>query len=175
MKWPARISGGVERDFSHLDDSEIYVTPKNAGAPTYRVRVSYELHCFARTANPDDPADHLFPEGQNMRCFCPDRYRCSLELPRIIAAAPSSRVFFSQRRDMLVVEQLPGLVGPYAIFFNAEKFKRGGYDAALFVVSAYEKPELPTQLPAVSFATLISNLVNARPLNIPRETRKAWG
>jgi hypothetical protein len=155
--WGKKLIGGIEYDLGHLDDSVITVTPKAAGTPAYRVLVSYGCHCFARENKAGDPATHHVPDGKKIRTFCPIRTSHSAHLPAIIAGAQSGVAFFSQKTNMLLVEQLPGVNGPYAVFFNVQQSKQASLDAVLFVASAYEKPNLVRAMPAISFTTLIAN------------------
>jgi hypothetical protein len=70
---------------------------------------------------------------------------------------------------MLLVEQLPGVNGPYAVFFNVQKSKQANLDVVLFVASAYEKPNLVKAMPAISFTALIAKA--SRGLAATRPTR----
>jgi len=155
MVWADKNIAGKNYVFSHLNPFIMQVTPKAQDARTYKVFVSFGLHCFSREWVTGDPDDHKFPDGRGERCFCPIRYGQSLQLPDIIRKSVTGRVFFSQNLNYLIIENLTGLRGPYAIFFNVEKARSKEFDVAMFVVSAYEKPNLPKNLPKITFATLI--------------------
>jgi hypothetical protein len=147
MSWGKRTIEGVGYDLTHLDSRVIDVTPKAPRSPTYRVLVSYGCHCFARDLRSGDPVSHhVADDGGRTRCFCVDRAAYSVHLPRIVRAASAGQAYFSQDHNMLLVERLPGVVAPYAIFFNIRKSRQKGVDVNLFVASAYEKPNLPTHL-----------------------------
>lgn len=168
MNWGKRTIEGVEYDLAHLDARIIHVTPKAAASPTYKVLVSYGCHCFARDLRAGDPpSHHVADDGGRTRCFCLDRAAYSVHLPRIVRAASSGYAYFSQDHNMVLVERLPGLVGPYAIFFNVRKSRQKGVDVNLFVASAYEKPNLPTQLYAIPFTALIATVAHGKVLVRP--------
>ena len=127
MSWGKRTIEGVEYDLAHLDLRIFDVTPKAAGAATYRVLVTYGCHCFARDLRAGDPVSHhIADDGGRIRCFCVDRAAYSIHLPRIIRAAPTGNAYFSQDHNMLLVERLPGVVAPYGIFFNVRKSRQKG-------------------------------------------------
>ncbi len=171
MTWPTLTIAGNDYDFPHLTPFVMAVTPKAKDAPTFQVLVTFGSHTFTKDWTGNDPLDHQIPDGSGFRCFCPLRYGCSKELPRIIAYAAKGRAFFSEGRNMLLIEHLPGLTGPYAVFFNLEKAKEKGLDAVMFVVSAYEKLALPDRLPAMTFATLVSTVVGGGIIRPPRDLR----
>jgi hypothetical protein len=154
--WGKKTIGGVEYDLTHLDSTVINVTPSAAGSPTYRVLVSYGCHCFARDVEHSDPVEHHIADGNNTRCFCPIRTSHSQHLPTIVGAAWTGPAFFSQGTNMLLVERLPGMNGPYAVFFNVRQSKQRNLDVVMFVASAYEKPNLVPAMPAVPFTALIA-------------------
>ncbi len=106
-----------------------------------------------------------------MRCFCVDRHRLSFLLPDMLRRAATGRVFFSEGRNLLCVQWLDEPERPYAAFFNIEKSRQKGIDANVFVVSAYEKPNLPAKLPSVTFATLVREVMSGRRPRPPREKR----
>jgi len=90
----------------------------------------------------------------------------------MIRYAANGRVYFSERATFLVIESESGANAPYVAFFNAEKAKKqDGYDAVMFVTSAYLKPSLPDKLPAVTLATLINCRVKGKPLKRPESRR----
>jgi hypothetical protein len=154
MSWGKRTIQGVEYDLTHLDATVIIVRSEKDGA-TYRVLVSYGCHCFARELRPGDHADFHIADNGDTRCLCPIRTEQSKHLPGIMGDAANRLAFFSQDTNMLLVEELPGLQGPYAVFFNVRQSKQTGLDAIMFVASAYEKVALPDRLPAVPFVMLV--------------------
>lgn len=171
MTWGTFKAGEAEYDLTHLSPFTLSVTPKAEGAPTFKVLVSFGHHTFTREMNGHDHGDMKFVHGQEERCFCPERHGHSLELPRIVTGGATGRAYFSQKRNYLLVEDLPGVVGPYAVFFNIERARLAGVDAAMFVVSAYPKPALPPkkQLPAITFATLVSKTIAGEQVARPKK------
>jgi hypothetical protein len=145
MSWGKRTILGVEYDLTHLDSHVIAVPGKTR---THRVRVSYGCHCFARELLPGDHRDLHFPDNGNIRCFSPTRAIQSKRLRGIVQAAVGGVAYFSQGRNMVLVQRMTG--GPYAVFFNLAKAKRKDIDVVMFVASAYPKPALPKKLHAIS-------------------------
>src|SRR6185503_13627144 len=131
--------------------------------PTFKVFVSFGFHTFTRKWEHDDKPAYRYAHGGEQRCFCPIRYGHSLHLPSIIHKGLDGKAYFSQTRNFLLIENLAGMNGPYAVFFNVERAKSNEFDVAMFVVSAYEKPELPLRLPKITFATLISKTAAGLP------------
>ncbi len=156
MSWGKKKIAGVVYDLTHLDPFVFDVTPKAVGAPTYRVLVSFGCHCFARELTPKDPIEYFVPDGKTGRCFCPIRTDHSRHLPRVIRDASNGHAFFGKDKNMLLVEKLPDLAGPYAVFFNVKPSPKASIDVAMFVASAYEKPLLVKAMPAVPFTALIA-------------------
>lgn len=171
MSWGQHSIGEKIYDLKHLDPFVLTVTPKAEGAPTFRVLVTFGSHTFTRELEACDADEHRFVDGTDTRCFCETRYSCSASLPDIVRRASTGRVFFSEGRNMLCVEWLEGLSGPYAVFFNLSRSPQKGIHAAMFVVSAYEKPALPERLPAMTFVTLVSNVVANKKLVVPNDLR----
>lgn len=178
MSWGSRIIQDVEYDWTHLDDHIVHVhmNPADQTAASYRVLVSYGHHCFARELREDDHADFrvLNKFGLDPRCACPLRTQQSKNLPRIIReAALGDMAYFSQDTNMLLVEDLEGVAGPYAIFFNVRQAAKQGRDVLLYVASAYTKPELPDRLNYVPFKALIAKAANGHKPFRPDKT-KSW-
>lgn len=165
MSWGKFIVDGAERDFTHLDPFVMDVTPKAAGAPTYKVLVSFSHHAFTREILPaDDPARYFGPPN-DIRCFCEERHGLSARLPDLIKKASGGRAFFPSRsharqRNFIVVEWENGKP-PYLVPFNLAKATTSGVDATMFILSAHPRPDLPprSRLDAISFATLVSKVV----------------
>jgi hypothetical protein len=161
MSFGKIVIAGVEHDLTHLDPLMIRVTAKTTGSPTYNVHVSFGRHCFARELRHGDPVSHHVPDnGGSVRCFCPIRTTHSRHLSKIVRAAPTGPAFFSQGKNMLLVDWVPGVVGPYAVFFNLQPSTLKNIDVAMFVASAYEKPNLVKAMPAIAFTTLVGKVSN---------------
>jgi len=169
MNWGKKKIGGQIYDLTHLDPFILPVTPKIATAPTFLVRVSFGCHVFTKKWEEPFTPDLRVVYGSEERCFCIDRHSLSLNLPQIIKETALSRVYFSQRDSFVVPRNMPGLNGPYAVFFKIDKARSDDFDARMIVVSAYEKPGIPKRLPAITFATLVSNVVLERPVRRPKK------
>jgi hypothetical protein len=172
-RWGKRIIRGTEFDLTHLDDAVIDVEGEGKEPPTYRVLVSYGHHCFAREYRPEDHPDFYILENGDLRCFCPIRTALSVQLPKIVREAANGLAYFSQDKNMLLVEEIEGLAGPYAVFFNIRQSKQKSLDAVMFVASAYEKLALPERLPAVRFKALVAKAAKGHEPFRPQRTR-SW-
>lgn len=166
-----KIFDGIEYDLTHLDSAVIDVTAQSDPSVSFRVLVTYGHHCFAREVRDGDPDHHIITEGSDRRCFCPIRTELSKALPGLIREASKGLAFFSEGRNMLIVDDVEG--GPYAVFFNVEQAKQDSLDVILFVASAYLKPELPERLNAVPFTALIQKASKGHKPFRPQKT-KSW-
>lgn len=162
----------IEYDLAHLNPFTIDVTPKSEGAPTYKVLVSFGHHTFTRTFEYGvDSEDYLYAENGEERCFCPDRHLSSKTLRGLVAFHAKGKAFFSQKRNFMLIEQPLG-GAPYAVFFNIEKATNvKGIDATMFIISAYQKDNLPAKrkIPSISFATLVSKTIRNEPIVSPKK------
>jgi len=165
------VLNGASYDLAHLEPFVLHVQPKAAGAPSYGVLVTFGCHAFTEKAEADHPPERKYIEGTEERSFCAIRHGHSVELPRIIRFAAAGRVFFSEGRNMLCVEWLPGTNGPYAVFFNLQRWRGPGLQVALNVESAYVKEGLPDRLPATTFATLVATVAKGGRITVPRDLR----
>jgi hypothetical protein len=77
------------------------------------------------------------------------------------------RAYFDARHNFLLVERLPELDGPYAVFFTMERSKHPTVDVAMFVISAYEKIGLPRNIPKITFATLVAKHARGESIRRP--------
>lgn len=166
-----KVIDGVEHDLTHLDSAVIDVAAKSNPTVSFRVLVTYGLHCFAREVRCGDAEHHVIEHDGDQRCFCPIRTELSKKLPSLIREASTDLAFFSDGRNMLILDDVPG--GPYAVFFNVEKAQQASLDVILFVASAYLKPGIPDRLPAVPFTALIEKASKGHRPFKPRKT-KAW-
>jgi hypothetical protein len=166
--WGKKQIAGVVYDLTHLDSFDMDVTPAHAGAQTYKVRVDFGAHTFTRDLLDTDTPDFHIQDGGQVRCFCPQRHAMSIFLPGIIRAASTGKAYFGNRREnFLLVEKLDGLNAPYVVAFNMTKAKAANADAIMFVVSAHDRPALPTNLPVIGMGTLVSLTVQGKPVIRP--------
>ncbi len=170
MSWGRRRIAGVVYDLRHLDPFDMIVTPQHVGAAVYKVRVSFGAHTFTRKLKPTDTPDLHFPDGCETRCFCTKRHGYSIHLPEIVRASVNGRAYFGNR-DMryLLLDRLPGLNAPYVVAFKVAKAKDRSHDATMFVVSAHERPSLPSDLRVIKVGTLISLTMQGKPILRPKK------
>lgn len=155
MEWRDRKIRGTVYRLGHLAPAAITVPAKD-GSRDYAVKVTYGHHVFTREIESHDTPDFHFTHGDETRCFCLIRHGLSLYLPSVFQkAANGGKAYFGETRNFLFAENVPGLQGPYAIFFDIKKAANPGIDAVIFVVSAYHKPKLPANLPKIRFDTLV--------------------
>ncbi|MBI1683416.1 hypothetical protein [Caulobacter hibisci] len=173
MAWERFASPSGDYDLSHLDPFLLTVSPQD-GSAGYRVLVSFGHHTFTREVRAGDEEGLKHAVDGDVRCFCAERHRCSLRLPAIVRASGRGRAYFSQGRNFLLVEDMPGAKGPYAVFFNIGRARAKAFDANLFVVSAYLKPNLPPRrkLASITLVTLIGKTVRGEPITRPKPRMK---
>jgi hypothetical protein len=172
-RWGTKRIAGVTYDLNHLNPFFMDIAPKFPGAPTYRVRVSFGCHTFTREFKPADTPDVRFTHKGETRCFCTHRHNCSLQLPPILQGQ-ISRVYFTQRGTYFIAPRLPRLASPYFITFDVERSKSPGHVVSMFVASAYEKTDMPTEVSAITMATLISKTAVGGRITPPRPIRVRW-
>lgn len=126
-------------DLAHLD-AFTFGCPTDFRAADIRIGVRYSNHCYTVGCGEDEePGERLILDHHNnQRSFCDERYALSHELPGLIAALPTAKVWQShEERNYL---HFSTKVGPaeYRIFFHLRKASAGAdHDLALFVESAY--------------------------------------
>jgi hypothetical protein len=145
------------------------VTPKAEGARTYHVRVTFSCHTFTREWDHADHPELRVPDDNGIRSFCPIRHGHSLNIRDCIEQAANGKVYFNNQTRFLISSTLPGLVGPYAIYFNVIQAKTTGLDVIMDVRSAYHKPNLATNLPRITFATIVGNIAAGKPIVRPKK------
>lgn len=171
MTWAKIKIAGATYDLSHLDPFSIDVTPKMAGAPTYKVQVSFGCHTFTRDPLATDTPDYRFKHKGETRCFCPTRHGLSSALPGIIMGG-IRKVYFTQEGTYFIARRLPALAQPYFIPFAVERGK--ACDVAMFVITAYEKTDMPKRASAVTMATLIAKTAAGLYVTAPPAKPVTW-
>lgn len=168
MEWRDRKIRGTVYRLSHLTPGSI-VVPAKDGSREFHVKITYGHHVFTRELQPQDTPDFHFKHEKETRCFCLIRHALSIHLPGIFQnAAAGGNAYFGETRNFLFAENVPGLQGPYAIFFDIKRANDKSADAVIFVVSAYHKPNLPAKLPKIRFDTLVRKAAAAEPIRKPR-------
>ena len=140
---------GDDYDLSHLQDSVYAFTiAATAGCPELsgEMLIQYSSHCISIGPAHGDEFDFsvlgrdrlVLDDRGNERCFCPDRYTWSKNLPDIIRSLPSDRMcYFTGRENWLSIEILDpqGLSLVYEVFFNLTR--QGNKFLRVYVESAY--------------------------------------
>lgn len=173
MTWQQFECDNQVYDLNHLAPFTMLVSPKAEAAPVFKVLVTFGHHCFTREWKAEQDHESLrFTVRREVRCFCVTRYQLSQSLPAIVKAAATGKVYFSHDRNYLIVEAIDGLLSPYAVFFKLERAEHAQkVDAVMFVVSAYEKRNLPakSRLPSITYATLVSKTVRGERIIAPKK------
>ncbi|MBZ9674529.1 hypothetical protein [Mesorhizobium sp. ES1-1] len=160
---------GVKYPLQHLNPFTMTVAPQNPGAPSYRVHVRFGSHTFSREWLAADPIEHQVDYNGDIRCFCTTRHGLSAHLPAMIRASANGKVHFSLKDNYLVLQNVPGCIGPYVAFFSLKPSNSNKYDAFLFVQSAHERTAFPKAPPSISMATLVSKVVRGLPIVKPKK------
>lgn len=175
--WGTITIGAVPYDLKHLDTFVMTVTPKTQGALARRVLVTFGHHVFTQGIRPGDPPEmtvHHKGHNGDPRCFCPVRYGHSLHLPAIIKAAVGSVAYFGETQpwrpqNYFLIDNVPGVVGPYAVFFDMKRGSAKNVDVAMLVKSAYPKPRLPPSVPNLPFTVLVATIAAGKPVVKPKK------
>ena len=133
VRWGTKRIAGRTYGLRHLNPFIVDVTPAGAGALTYSVAVRFGCHTFTREWMGDETPDFRFAHGSEVRCFCPIRYGLSHHLPDIVrrTAAFGGKAYFDAKQNYLLIERLPEIEGPYAVFFTMERSKHSTADVAM--------------------------------------------
>ena len=141
IAWKAFKYQGIKYDLSHLHPTQIqYIQPGKGNNPkrTFKAEVCYSLHCFSKTlttlANP-----HLnYSDAKETRTFDIERYKLSIQLPRIIQCLDSKKCMHTGHGKFYVVESicLDSINKNYEVYFNVSRSTIKGI-ARIFVQSAY--------------------------------------
>ncbi len=144
LRWRDYAPGATERYcLSHLHPFlqriELQRTDKHS-AITVQLYVSFGLHTFTRSIEPCDEERQFYRDNREVRTFCRERYRRSLELPAIIRTLDKRRCEFARGFDgqinYVCVEMSDGK--RYAAFFDLRRFKKANPNGIhLMVQSAY--------------------------------------
>jgi hypothetical protein len=69
----------------------------------------------------------------------------------------------------LLIDQIDGLNAPYVVAFKMEKSTTRGVHAAMFVVSAHDRPDIRPNQPAIRLATLVDLTIQGKEINRPKK------
>ncbi len=91
--------------------------------------VSFGLHTFTRSTELHDGDHQLYQDNREVRTFCPERYRRSLQLPDIVRMLDRRRCEFARgfnvQTNYVTVETTDG--ERYAAFFDLRRFSATCY------------------------------------------------
>lgn len=101
------------------------------------IEVNFSWHCWTRTPG-DDEDVYTLTSGRERRCFCPERYALSQQLPEIIRTLAKRYVAQTRHRNFVTVEFIDeeGQRAEYTVFFHLRKQGKRK-PLLLFVESAY--------------------------------------
>jgi hypothetical protein len=173
-RWGTHKIGWKDYPLGHLDDFVLHVPRPDGNGRDYRVLVDIGHHAFSRDLRPDDTEEMIVGPPNDRRCFCLERYPLSLHVPGIIRAGIGDKAYFGEvqpyrPQNYLVIENLAGVEGPYAILFNMTKSRQTPIDAVMFVTSAYAKPKMRRDLPMIRFANLVNLTVQEIAIKRPKK------
>ena len=147
--FPRILVGGVEVDLSHLEPFTFHVDSELA-KKKLRVRALFTTHCFSERYGsiPHGAGDPLIDDDTKQpRTFCPVRFQCSLDLPKMILKLPGSIVRqTSAQRNWVFSTVIDHPAGPYHIFFEIKRSspeQRTWQDLNLVIESAYPEQNAP--------------------------------
>jgi len=152
---------GAVYPLGHLDGFDVTVPAKDPLAAPATLRVTFSHHVFSEKW--DDAIhdiEHQFEVDGERRSFCSVRYGCSIGLRDIVGYHVSGKAFESRDSNgvmrHLFYAEADGI--QYPVFFNLRKADRiPGVHGILHIISAYQKPDLPSRvrLQSVKFARLV--------------------
>jgi hypothetical protein len=161
--WGKQKFGEVTYDLTHLRPMMLEVKPAAQPDRIVRVVASFGGHTFTKERKDGDPSSLRTGSLNDPRTFCPCRYKYSLQLPGIIEDATRGRVCKSHSDNYLIVRELPGLNGPYAVIFKMEKGSVPGIDARMFVISAHERLNPFPRMQEINFVKLATRIADGLP------------
>jgi hypothetical protein len=129
-------------------------------------------HCYTRKYDPaiHDPSEIIIAEAKNRhRVFCPERYKLSRYLPKVLPELPNSKVHqTSQSRNYVYVVPLEIEGNPYEIYFMLQRAARDdAADLRLTVESAYRGDgplNLRKRPNTIRFAVLAHKVLTNQPV-----------
>lgn len=108
-----------------------------------RVRLSFQTHVFSIDDTGNCGVHRLKDEGDNLREFCPDRYKLSLDLPQVCQSMIEDNFLTWESKDKnrvsnLAVTQNPLKSGPnYLIVYYIFPSRTDRFESEVVVKSAY--------------------------------------
>ena len=176
LQWPEFVFAGVSYALEHLNAStrQLIIAP-NPRAPERCIllSISYGLHGFSRAIRDGEiEPNGLISDGREQRVFDPERYRLSLELPRVLATLELRRCFHTGHRNFFTVEILDaqGIKHDYVVYFRtwrAASPESG--DVRVHLESAYLRSDVPHKSKkSIRFKVIAANTYTGREIHEPR-------
>jgi predicted RNase H-like HicB family nuclease len=142
--FPHKTFEGAVYEFHHLAPFLSNVALNAQATEHVSLHVSYSIHCFTEEFDSANHLDHHRYKHENeLRAFDVTRYRCSLQLPALIAAMLSGTVYRAKHKNYTYVAQisLGDQQQPYSIFFGLKNDASATVPTVrMYVQSAYLKP-----------------------------------
>lgn len=147
MSWQAFVDAAGNRfDLRHLHPALVtYRLPPTIMRPALdvTVRVTYGMHCFTRGPKPGEvfPAENIYFNNKEGRCFCPDRWTLTSDLPHMVNSILERSCFETDRRNHVMFSTAQTTGGEeYAVFFALRGASPGrDWNATLLVISAHAR------------------------------------
>jgi len=175
MQWQPFRFRNAAYDLSHLHPIAVtYQQPAKGDRPTrcYSVEVSFGLHCFTRSAAPDEGRDPalLYSDSRETRVFDFRRYELSKQLPAIVRDLSRRKCYHSGKGNFFTVVSLDdqGRRIEYDVFFEASRSAKRGV-VRLFVQSAYVRDAQHSSRPRlkpIGIYVILHNTLHKIPIKI---------
>jgi len=133
------------------------------------IRVGYSSHPFTKKCADGERPHAPYSKPHDPRAFCLERYRLSLQLPKILGSIDSRRCYATDFRNYFVVDTLDLLPvnTEYRVFFNTKKVEP--HALRLFVESAYagsvSRSPQGRRRESVMFRALVSKTLGLKKAN----------
>ena len=166
MQWGKKSYGGVKYDLTHLDPFILEIPAFEGGGPI-NARVRFGSHVFTEKWSDNYIEAFRVLDGKQSRCFCPIRFGHSVHLPGIVRLSAPGRVLFDPSKKIVMLGNPPGVLSPYAIFFEMSRAKHIAFELDILVVSAHEHPQLKAKV-GMDFPKLARMVANGAQVPWPK-------
>ncbi len=158
---------GLTYDFYHLEN-HMFDVETDGG--TYRVRADYSHHVFTESLADETAPDLRYRHNNETRAFCFVRYELSKSVPALLESQERRQVYNSNRQSFFIAKDTDGV--PYYVFFRCfQARKKSNAHVRIEVASAYLKPNMISQAPAVKFTTLIEKTARGEEIKLPKPSQ----
>jgi len=170
MAHPDLAIAGQTYLMGHLKPFTIMIEPPaESGLQPCKLLVTFSCHVYSLDWDSNlHPASHLVEHEGEQRCFCPTRYRWSLDLPDLVRYHARGKSYLSRdgngHWNHLFYEPLDATkrAVPYPIYIRLNRVRdMGDVDGVCHVISAYENARIPARnrLQCTRFAKLVSDTI----------------